>query len=98
MKRRDFFAAAMSTAVAIPSIRHGEAPEFLSLTDPFIPPYLRPGDLIGICCPAGSITCDEIQPAVRELENWGFRTQAGATIGKKDFTFRGTDEERLADF
>ena len=63
-----------------------------------IPPYLKPGDTIGITCPAGDITLKEIQPAVQLIESWGYRTLAGATVGKKDFIFGGTDAERLADF
>jgi muramoyltetrapeptide carboxypeptidase len=63
-----------------------------------IPPYLRPGDMIGITCPAGNITMKEIQPAIQQIEGWGFHIKIGDTVGKKDFTFGGTDAERLADF
>jgi muramoyltetrapeptide carboxypeptidase len=62
-----------------------------------IPPYLRPGDIIGITCPAGYITTKEIQPAIQQIESWGFKIQTGDTVDKKDFTFGGTDAERLAD-
>ncbi|MBB6498343.1 LD-carboxypeptidase [Pedobacter cryoconitis] len=62
-----------------------------------IPPYLKTGDTIGITCPAGNISLAEIQPAVQLLESWGFKTEIGSAIGKKDFTFGGTDEERTAD-
>jgi muramoyltetrapeptide carboxypeptidase len=62
-----------------------------------MPNYLLPGDPIGICCPAGNITLEEIQPAVKEIENWGFTIRIGETVGKKDFTFGGTDEERIRD-
>lgn len=61
------------------------------------PPYLKAGDIIGITSPAGPITVQEIQPAVQVMESWGFKTQIGDTIGKKDFNFGGTDEERLND-
>src|ERR1700742_4512310 len=63
-----------------------------------IPPYLRNGDTIGITCPAGDITAKEIQPAVQLIQSWGFRIKIGDTVGKKDFIFGGTDEERAADF
>lgn len=62
-----------------------------------IPASLRPGDTIGITCPAGNITLTEIQPAVQQIESWGFRIKVGDTVGKKDFTFGGTDTERAAD-
>src|SRR5262249_33427786 len=63
-----------------------------------IPPYLRPGDTIGITCPAGDITAKDIESAVQMIESWGFRIKTGDTVGKKDFIFGGTDEERAADF
>jgi muramoyltetrapeptide carboxypeptidase len=63
-----------------------------------IPPYLKPGDTIGITCPAGDISLKEIQPAVQQIESWGFKTKAGNTVGKKDFIYGGADTERLADF
>ena len=62
------------------------------------PPYLKKGDTIGITCPAGFITFDDIQPAVLKIKEWGFDVKIGDAIGKKDFTFGGNDEERLADF
>ncbi|MFL5742622.1 MAG: LD-carboxypeptidase [Flavisolibacter sp.] len=61
------------------------------------PPYLKPGDVIGITAPAGSIKPEEIQPAVSLMESWGYTMKIGDTIGRKDFTFGGTDEERLQD-
>jgi muramoyltetrapeptide carboxypeptidase len=63
-----------------------------------IPPYLKPGDTIGITCPAGFILAEDIAPAVQQIESWGFKVVMGATVGKKDFTFGGTDAERAADF
>src|SRR4051794_12988527 len=64
---------------------------------PIIPPYLDKGATIGIACPADYITHDEIQPAIKKLKEWGFNIVIGNTIGKKDFNFGGTDEERLND-
>ncbi|MEO7047337.1 MAG: LD-carboxypeptidase, partial [Ferruginibacter sp.] len=59
---------------------------------------LKPGDTIGITATAGFITLDEIQSAVKKMVEWGFNVKVGTTIGKKDFTYGGTDAERLADF
>lgn len=61
------------------------------------PPYLQPGDTIGITSPAGYITLEEIQPAVQVMQSWGYTIKIGDTIGKRDFTFGGTDAERTAD-
>lgn len=63
-----------------------------------IPPYLRAGDRIGISCPAGYISREEIQPSVDLMQSWGFEVIIGRTVGAKDFTYGGTDEERRGDF
>jgi muramoyltetrapeptide carboxypeptidase len=65
--------------------------------DSRIPPYLKPGDTIGITCPAGYITHEQIQPAIQLMESWGFKIQIGNAIGKRDFSMGGTDAERAAD-
>ncbi len=64
---------------------------------PKIPPYLKRGDMIGITCPAGYIENEDIRPAITKLAEWGFEILVGDTVGKRDFTFGGTDEERLKD-
>ena len=62
-----------------------------------IPPYLQTGDTIGITCPAGFISLEECQPAIQLMQSWGFKIEVGKTVGKRSFTFGGTDEERLND-
>src|SRR5436305_14377124 len=62
------------------------------------PKYLKPGDTIGITATAGTIKMEEVEPAKQLMESWGFVVQYGSTIGKKDFTFGGTDKERAEDF
>jgi muramoyltetrapeptide carboxypeptidase len=62
-----------------------------------IPPYLAPGAVIGITSPAGFIMEVELQPALQVLRSWGYQVKLGNTIGKRDFTFGGTDVERLQD-
>ncbi len=61
------------------------------------PPYLIAGDTIGITCPAGFITAEEIEASVIQMKSWGFNVVIGKTVGARDFTFGGTDEERLQD-
>lgn len=96
MKRKHFLSSVIPLAATFSAVARGK-----TIIDPdspvTIPPYLKPGDTIGICCPAGSITVEEVQPAILKLTEWGFRARIGDTIGKKDFTFGGTDEERLKD-
>jgi len=62
-----------------------------------IPPYLKKGDMIGITSPAGYITREAIIPAATLLQQWGFKIRVGYTIGKRSYTFGGTDTERLQD-
>ena len=62
------------------------------------PPFLKPGDTIGICCPAGYMLAEKADQCIRTLKSWGFRVKKGKTIGGKSNTyFAGTDEERLKD-
>ena len=61
-------------------------------------PYLKNGDCIGITCVAGFITLADIEPALSKIKEWGFEVNIGETIGKREFTFGGTDEERIKDF
>lgn len=62
-----------------------------------IPPYLKEGDTIAISCPAGFITLAEIEPAVAQMKNWGFNVIIGKSVGARDHSFGGTDNERLSD-
>ena len=63
-----------------------------------IPAYLKKGDTIAITSPAGFISITDCADAINMMELWGFKIKIGSSIGKKDFTFGGTDEERLSDF
>ncbi|KAA2240445.1 LD-carboxypeptidase [Chitinophaga agrisoli] len=99
MNRKHFLSSLISTGIGIPAFSRfaQAASRFSDKPVPSVPPYLKPGDTIGITCPAGYITAEEIQPAVRILESWGFKIRTGATVGKRSYTFGGTDAERLAD-
>lgn len=62
-----------------------------------VPPPLRPGAVIGITCPSGYVSHERVAHSLSVLEQWGFRTEPGQTIGTGAFYFAGTDEERLRD-
>lgn len=96
MNRKNFLAlsAGLIAAPAIPFVAKASETDSPA---PVIPPYLKKGDLIGITSPAGYITHEEILPAVRVMESWGYKIRLGKTIGRRDATFGGTDEERRAD-
>lgn len=94
MRRKNFIRSILPAALAGSSIAAGLVER---KADPLIPPFLQPGNTVGICSPAGSITMDYIQPAILQLQNWGYKVKVGSSIGKKDFSFGGTDKERTAD-
>jgi muramoyltetrapeptide carboxypeptidase len=97
MKRKDFLSSIIPMGAVFTNIATGK----MILNDPDTvlktPPYLKNGDVIGICCIAGYITMEEVKPSVDKIKEWGFDIKLGDTIGKKDFTFGGTDQERLND-
>ncbi len=97
MLRKEFLTALATSVAGMPAL--GSATFANTVPGPFVvPPYLTPGGTIGITCPAGFITADEIQPSVKLMESWGYKVIYGSTIGKRDFSFGGSDEERAGDF
>ena len=97
MNRKNFFTSIFGAGALIASPVFGMKEEKYDQPS-LIPPYLKEGDTVGITCPAGNITLKEIQPAMEQLEGWGYKVRIGSTVGKKDFTFGGTDSERDSDF
>lgn len=86
-------AAAIPSALAAKNAKQNER-----ALKPIIPPYLKPGDMIGITSPAGYILREGIIPAATLMQQWGFKIRVGYTIGQRDYTYGGTDAERLKDF
>jgi muramoyltetrapeptide carboxypeptidase len=94
MNRKDFLSAVIpltTVATAFTNKKPWKA------TAKKIPPYLKKGDTIGITCPSGHIGLEECQAAINKMKEWGFNIRIGTTVGAKDFTFAGTDEQRAAD-
>lgn len=99
MNRKNFLSSLVAASVTLPVLpglfdRDGDEKEL----SPIIPAHLKPGDTIGITSPAGYITAKEIEPAILQMKSWGFNIKLGDTIGKRDFSFGGTDDERAKDF
>ena len=98
MDRKTFLGAtgALIGGVTIPFNKSfaNEGSEVIAIKKP---PYLKKGSVIGVTAPAGFITQEEIQPAVQVMQSWGYNIVVGDTIGKKDFTYGGSDDERLND-
>lgn len=62
------------------------------------PPYLKPGDTVGIIAPAGFLTEPEIMPAVEVIRSWGLGVIFGEHLFRRRNSFAGTDQQRAADF
>lgn len=100
MNRKNFLNSLLSIFGILPSLRTLEImnDDKASEKSSIIPKYLKTGDTIGITCPSGFITLNDIQPAILQMESWGLKIRIGTTVGMQDFTFGGTDEERAEDF
>ncbi|WP_345950190.1 LD-carboxypeptidase [Mucilaginibacter sp. PAMB04274] len=98
MHRKQFLSALVPATLALSSFKAGGnnavKPKLQNLR---IPPYLKPGDTIGITSPAGYISLEDVQPAVQLMQSWGFKIEMGKTVGKRDFTMGGTADERTDD-
>lgn len=61
-----------------------------------IPPYLVPGNTIGITCPAGYMAAEKANTCIRTLQQWGYDVMVGKTLGSKSSNyFSAADEDRL---
>ncbi len=99
MNRKGFISSLVTAFASVPFVSASSNENNPSdSVDGIIPRYLRTGDIIGITAPAGHIKAEEILPAIQQMEGWGFKIKLGETIGKMDYTFGGTDEERAKDF
>lgn len=96
MERKSFIRSSIAALAAV-HMPASQKPEIIDEPEFVSPPVLKSGDLIGITAPAGYITHEEIQSAVKKMESWGYKIRIGDTIDKRDFTFGGTDEERAND-
>lgn len=104
MNRKSFLSSVVPLAVSVSAMAKGSIDlnkNFSTSEDDKIqkiPPYLKPGDVIGITCPSGYIPLEDVQPAVNKMKEWGFQVRIGDTVGLRDFTFAGSDEQRAKDF
>lgn len=63
-----------------------------------MPPFLKPGDTIGLVCPASYIAPDQFTNCINTLKKWGYKVVKGKTLGNKTTGyFSGTDAQRLDD-
>lgn len=98
MNRKFFLSLIPASLLLNPIKTRASLPSELANVKRFkIPPYLVAGDTIGITCPAGYISQAEIEPSIIQMKSWGFNVLVGKTVGARDYTFGGTDQERLTD-
>lgn len=62
------------------------------------PPYLKPGDAIGITSTARKITTEELGYFLNLVKEWGLKPVLGATIDSQKDQFAGDDALRTAEF
>ena len=62
------------------------------------PPYLKPGDTVGIIAPARFVSHEDVNPAIRFLTARGFIVKTAPSLFAKHFQFAGSDSERASDF
>lgn len=102
MKRKKFIASVAGLGAAFLVKGQSATAGISQLDEPGelpvrIPPYLKKGDSVGITCPAGYLTFEDLAPAKQKMEEWGFKIVVGSTIGTRNNTFAASDEERAAD-
>lgn len=62
-----------------------------------IPPFLQPGDTIGIAAPARKISREELAVSIGVLEQHGYKVLLPPNLFAENHQFAGTDEQRAAD-
>lgn len=59
------------------------------------PSFLKPGDTIGITCPAGYMEYKNAETCIHTLQQWGYEVMVGKTLGSKSKNyFSGNDADR----
>jgi len=61
------------------------------------PPYLKPGNKIGIISTARKLTESELEPALIVFADWGLEVVLGKHLFDEDNQYAGTDKQRAAD-
>ncbi|RYE57043.1 MAG: LD-carboxypeptidase [Sphingobacteriales bacterium] len=97
MNRKNFLALLPAAALLHPLKAKAVSSAVAERAKAKQPPHLIAGDTIGITCPAGYITPEEVDASIKQMKSWGFNVVLGKTVGARDFTFGGTDQERLQD-
>ncbi|WP_316744780.1 LD-carboxypeptidase [Pedobacter antarcticus] len=98
MNRKYFLSSLLTAGAALTSVGSWATPVLTAKKSSVkVPPFLKPGDTIGICSPSGFISLADIGPSVQLIESWGYRVRVGSSPGQQDFIYGGTDLQRIKD-
>ncbi|NIJ53292.1 S66 peptidase family protein [Dyadobacter arcticus] len=67
------------------------------MNDIKLPPFLKPGDKIGIVAPASVIKYEDVLPGIALFKKWGLEVVEGSTLKSSFHQFSAPDHIRLAD-
>jgi muramoyltetrapeptide carboxypeptidase len=63
------------------------------------PPFLQPGDKIGIVAPGRKIPAADVEAAIIKIRSWGVEVVTAKNLFSNDHSYlAGTDDQRLSDF
>ncbi len=63
-----------------------------------VPAYLKRGDTIAICCPAGYMSAEKVTNCIHTLKKEGYHVLVGENVGSSSNNyFSGTDKERITE-
>ncbi len=99
MKRKDFLqrVTAVSAGLFLAKTGFTRPDPVEPVLSRLTPPYLQPGDTIGITCPASPMDAKDLTECRDAFQRWGFKMAYGNTVNKHWERFGGTDAERAAD-
>ena len=88
----------LKSALLVPFVTRF-APQFSAALSPVKPPRLKPGDTIGLFCPAAPAYSKEtVQITIESLQALGFKTKLSAHFYDRYGYLAGRDTDRAADF
>ncbi|MFC6996747.1 S66 peptidase family protein [Rufibacter roseus] len=96
--RRDVLASLSLAAAAVPLL--GFSPVATANKSPktILPPRLKPGDTVGLICPAGAAFSKEtVQITKESMEALGLKVKLGKHVFDRMGSLAGTDQARAAD-
>jgi muramoyltetrapeptide carboxypeptidase len=63
------------------------------------PPFLRPGDKIGIVAPGRKVSFTDVEPAIKKFQSWGLEVILAKNLFSNDHSYlAGTDDQRYSDY